>query len=518
MPSFMEPLDRRELLSAFSAHINFQPPGPKAPKTYLPDTGAAFATQRGTLRYGWSTKNPTEARRHSKLSPDLLHDTVASFVSGKKRLVWEMKVPNGVYIVHIVAGDPARSGDLYRLKAENTLVINAATSGKARWVEGTAQVVVKDGILSVAMAPSSTGTEIDSIDLSSAPDPTPAPPPAPSPGTFAITLEAEAADSASGVTNSGNVVSSLDNGDYVEFNAVDLSQGFRSIQARLGTSSANDAQSIEIRADAADGPLLGTLHTEGFGPVESFITQSTSITIPPELMGRHNLYCVFKGSAPVGDLDWLRLSQRKFYTIMPMGDSITEGKGGHDTYRRPLWKMLEDGGYSVNFEGTHRGLVQYAIFNQTEWDWDQDHEGHTGYRAHDIVEHMDEWFAAEPAPDIVLLHIGLNDIVMDGTRPEQIIVSVGQIIDKLRQYNPNITVLLAQTIPCARTTYQEVQWYGVLVAQLAAEKNTTQSPIILVDQFDGFDAVTETYDGMHPTPEGEVKVAGKWMDALKGVL
>src|SRR5580704_17356092 len=37
--------------------------------------------------------------------------------------------------------------------------------------------------------------------------------------------------------------------------------------------------------------------------------------------------------------------------IMPVGDSVTEGKYTQGGYRRPLCQMLKDNGYSVTFVG-----------------------------------------------------------------------------------------------------------------------------------------------------------------------
>ena len=38
--------------------------------------------------------------------------------------------------------------------------------------------------------------------------------------------------------------------------------------------------------------------------------------------------------------------------IMPLGDSITHGFTNANSYRRVLWKMLTNAGYSVDFVGS----------------------------------------------------------------------------------------------------------------------------------------------------------------------
>lgn len=53
------------------------------------------------------------------------------------------------------------------------------------------------------------------------------------------------------------------------------------------------------------------------------------------------------------------------------------------------------------------------------------------------------------------------------------------------------------------------------VGELATDLSTTQSPVIAVDHFTGFDAIDDTYDGVHPTRRGEEKLAETWATALR---
>ena len=44
------------------------------------------------------------------------------------------------------------------------------------------------------------------------------------------------------------------------------------------------------------------------------------------------------------------------------------------------------------------------------------------------------------------------------------------------------------------------------------------SPVIVVDHFTGFDAATQTYDGVHPNADGEIHLSDRWLAALEDVL
>ena len=66
--------------------------------------------------------------------------------------------------------------------------------------------------------------------------------------------------------------------------------------------------------------------------------------------------------------------------VMPLGDSITQGRA-------------------------NRFYVETA---PTEG-FDHDHEGHWGWRAEEVLARIGEW-AGEAKPDVVLIHLGTNDI------------------------------------------------------------------------------------------------------------
>jgi lysophospholipase L1-like esterase len=91
--------------------------------------------------------------------------------------------------------------------------------------------------------------------------------------------------------------------------------------------------------------------------------------------------------------------------IMPLGDSITFGMGSTtgSGYRAELWRRLvEQSGYGVDLVGSARtGTLP-----------DIDHEGHSGWTIAQLSDSVDGWLAAA-TPDVVLLHIGTNDVASD---------------------------------------------------------------------------------------------------------
>ena len=212
-------------------------------------------------------------------------------------------------------------------------------------------------------------------------------------------------------------------------------------------------------------------------------------------------------------------SQADPVAILPLGDSITEGDTTYNSYRRPLWQLLQGDGYSVDFIGSE---VNNAGGPAPNPDFDTDHEAHAGWRADQIVDRGLATWLESYTPDIVLLHIGhndltrtnRNDVVVQGTLDD-----VQEIVDVLRADNPNVTVLLAQLIPsCQSILDVNIVTYNDRLPAFVAGVTTAASPIILVDQVSGFDAQADTHDCVHPNMDGEQKVAQTWFDALVPLL
>ena len=199
--------------------------------------------------------------------------------------------------------------------------------------------------------------------------------------------------------------------------------------------------------------------------------------------------------------------------IMPLGDSITESTAGMPTYRFFLWHLLQSERYRIDFvgsmEGAHDGLPSNTNF-------DMDHEGHWGWRADEILARLPEW-AAATSPDIVLLHIGHNDLCqaqpIDGTVNE-----ISAIIDVLRTTNPDVAILLAQNIASMWACHTQMPEFIARLPVLAAAKSTEQSPVSIVDLHTGFEPATMTWDGQHPNERGESLMAERWFATLRPLL
>jgi len=199
--------------------------------------------------------------------------------------------------------------------------------------------------------------------------------------------------------------------------------------------------------------------------------------------------------------------------IMPLGDSITGSPG---CWRALLWNDLQRAGFTnLDFVGT-LPLQGCAIA------YDGDNEGHGGFLAINIADQnlLPGWLSAT-RPDIVMMHLGTND-VWSALTPTMILTAFSKLVDQMRAQNPTMKILVAQILPmnpancpaCA----QRVIALNAAIPGWAAGKTTAQSPIVVVDQWTGFNTASDTGDGVHPTDTGNRKIADRWFPPLTALL
>ncbi|WP_439880312.1 GDSL-type esterase/lipase family protein [Pontibacter sp. MBLB2868] len=216
--------------------------------------------------------------------------------------------------------------------------------------------------------------------------------------------------------------------------------------------------------------------------------------------------------------------------IMALGNSITQSNHENHSYRYNLWKKLIDAGVEADYVGSHNvhknGNPQWPKYKGHQFD--SDNEGHWGWSADQILAgntdepakgHLKEWLK-EYTPDIVLLHLGTNDMFRNqtiaGTLDE-----IREVVHHVRKDNPQAKIFLAKLIPAfsQKVGVQAADNIRLLNEKLPAltkELHTATSPVILVDQYTGFDPTTgkDTWDGVHPNASGEEKMAQKWFEAI----
>ena len=195
-------------------------------------------------------------------------------------------------------------------------------------------------------------------------------------------------------------------------------------------------------------------------------------------------------------------------TVMPLGDSITDGYGIPGGYRIDLWRSLEDSGIDVDFVGSLRNGPRSLA--------DRDHEGHTGWRIDEIQASIDGWIRTY-RPDVVLLLIGTNDILRHYRVPSAP-KRLGSLIDRIYALRP-VTKILVSTIPRTpnMTANAEIASYNAAVREVVRTRATARGSIWFVDG-GGRLMPADLADGLHPNASGYRKLAQAWHAALVRVL
>jgi lysophospholipase L1-like esterase len=218
--------------------------------------------------------------------------------------------------------------------------------------------------------------------------------------------------------------------------------------------------------------------------------------------------------------------------IMAIGDSVTRAT----CWRGLLWQKLNQS-FAGRFDlvGTLSNDPGCGLGT-----YDMDNQGYSSSLITEVVAgittartcdpgpcpSLDTFKAAFAAatPDVVLLHYGTNDVW--NAKPTATIISAfSAMIDALREANPSVVVLLAQIIPmnvtaatCAGCSCAgcptAIPALNAQIVTFASTKSTDASPVLVVDQYAGFDATADTRDGVHPNAQGAQKMANNWYAAL----
>jgi hypothetical protein len=228
-----------------------------------------------------------------------------------------------------------------------------------------------------------------------------------------------------------------------------------------------------------------------------------------------------------GHVDWTADAQDLFNTtvkwllglntdpqlrIMPIGDSITRGKNSTWSYRQTLSSLLNSDQCSYDIVGTEYGADSPTP--PSPGLFDRDHEGHGGFRTDQIDAAINGYLPGN-VPDAVLIHLGTNDITQ-GANLADAQDSIRSIIAKLRSYNPQVVIFLAKLIKRHPAYDSTIANYNDLMSELASDEDTLQSPVILVDQFTGYDnSIHNQSDNLHPNDLGDAFIANKWFDAMR---
>jgi len=202
-------------------------------------------------------------------------------------------------------------------------------------------------------------------------------------------------------------------------------------------------------------------------------------------------------------------AQQTKLKIMPLGDSITYGEGilGYGGYRNLLGALLASDGYTIDFVGSQRSAEDILP--------DPDNEGHPGWKISSIKSGIDaEGWLETYQPDIILLHIGTNDLISSNDlrygnlayAPDNLSALLDDILARL----PKTHIIVAQIISTRKGPDSNHLIYNGAVPNIVASKGERVS---LVDM-QNILSKSDFSSFYHPSPKGYDKMAHAWRSAI----
>ncbi|MCY1046356.1 hypothetical protein OV208_33940 [Corallococcus sp. bb12-1] len=148
--------------TSLELRVNFQPASnpPLENYGYLPDNGLIYGARQFGFTYGWNVDN-TANMVDAGHDVDIVAQRHARLQQGGER-VWEISVPNGVYEVSMLAGEPFNYVGAYRIQAEDTVVLSGLPTGYG-YTTGLARVAVSDGRLTVKSAAGAANNKLNAV-------------------------------------------------------------------------------------------------------------------------------------------------------------------------------------------------------------------------------------------------------------------------------------------------------------------------------------------------------------------
>lgn len=209
-----------------------------------------------------------------------------------------------------------------------------------------------------------------------------------------------------------------------------------------------------------------------------------------------------------------------------VGDSMTIGRAGDWTWRYRMWEHLEatlPGGYEI--VGPRSGLYDPAVDAPASEAY-PDPAFPAAARRH-LAGWGEGWLHMAPAiggtvaatgADVLLVSLGLIDLGFY-TNSDQTEENVRAFVAAARAANPRVRAVFLPVIPNVRAGYDagfaaECARFNELLAKAVADLDTAASPLLLASVPESYDLRVDTYDGTHPGPTGERKLAAAFADAM----
>lgn len=206
--------------------------------------------------------------------------------------------------------------------------------------------------------------------------------------------------------------------------------------------------------------------------------------------------------------------------ILFVGDSMTIGAAGDHTWRYRMWQHL-----CATYGGPFRVVGPRTELHEDSLDY-ADPGFPEKARGH-LAGWGEGWLHMAPLiggtvrahrADTLLVALGLIDLGFYADADETA-ANAHRFLTEARAANPRVRAVVLPVVPNTRAQTDpafaaECARFNELLGKTVADLSEPRSPLLLASQPYDWTIDRDTYDGTHPSAEGEHRIAAAFADAL----
>ncbi|MGR8009952.1 GDSL-type esterase/lipase family protein [Streptomyces hypolithicus] len=209
-----------------------------------------------------------------------------------------------------------------------------------------------------------------------------------------------------------------------------------------------------------------------------------------------------------------------------VGDSMTIGCVGDYTWRFRMWQHLA-ASFGGPFQVVGPRTELYDPFANAPMSYEYADPAFPAHARRHLSGWGEGWLHMAPLiretvaatkADTLLVSLGLIDLgfYTDSTQTAD---NAARFIAEARAANPRVRMVIHPVIPNIRAESDapfaaECARFNDLLTKTVANLATQSSPLLLAGPHPTYDIHQDTYDGTHPAPSGEHKLAAAFADAM----
>jgi lysophospholipase L1-like esterase len=192
--------------------------------------------------------------------------------------------------------------------------------------------------------------------------------------------------------------------------------------------------------------------------------------------------------------------------VMAVGDSITQGSAGDFTWRYRLWQLLGQQSVSVELVGPDRTLLGGST-DYADPNFPTAHDAAWARRIADEAGRIADQVAAF-SPDVLLVMLGANDLISGTWQGGAGPANLTALAANARSARADVALVVSELPPSCSDDYERARPQANAELRATVDAlSTAESPAAVASIEPSYAVLSDTYDCIHPSPTGEMKIA-----------